>query len=81
MANTETARRVDALGIGWVVEEPLVDSVSKLLEELTVEEYQAKQGRLKSLPPSTFWEIDDLERICNCLLALRAPDKGVMVSA
>ena len=81
MAGTETARRVETLGIGWVIDEPLVDSVSKLLEELTIEDHRAKQDRLKSLPPSTFWEIDDLERICNCLLALRSPDKGLMVSA
>lgn len=81
MAGTETAHRVQQIDGGWVLEESLVEQVSKLLENLTVEEFQAKRDNLKAAPPSTFWEIDDLERICNQLLALRAPDQGVMVSA
>jgi succinoglycan biosynthesis protein ExoL len=81
LAGTETARRIEALDIGWVVEEPLADAVSALLDRLTVDDYRARQDRLKALPMSTFWEIDDLQRICNQLLTLGATKNGAMVSA
>ncbi|MGH1479797.1 MAG: hypothetical protein ACRBM6_13965 [Geminicoccales bacterium] len=70
MVGTETARKVEALDIGWLVEEPLVESVSKLLSALTKENVHVKQKRLKSLPPSILWERDDLSQICHQLLAL-----------
>ena len=81
LAGTETARRIEALDIGWVVEEPLADAVSALLDRLTVQDHRAKLDRLKALPMSTFWEIDDLQRICNQLLTLGATKNGAMVSA
>ncbi|MDH3660929.1 MAG: hypothetical protein OEU92_13050, partial [Alphaproteobacteria bacterium] len=83
LKGTETAYRVEKLEAGWVLDAPLVDSVSHLLQTLTPEDYQAKRDKLKALPASTFWEVDDLENICNELLALRAPnpDKEVMVGA
>lgn len=83
LKGTETAHRVEQLKAGWVLDAPLVDSVSHLLQTLTPAEYQAKRDKLKALPASTFWEVDDLENICNELLALRAPDpdKQVMVGA
>jgi len=79
MVGTETARKVETLGIGWLVEEPLVNSMSKLLDELTKEDVYAKQERLKSLPASTFWELDDLWQVCHQLLALGSRNNDEMV--
>ena len=81
LANTETAYRVERLGAGWVLDEPLVDTVTKLLRELTPKQYEAKREKLRTLPISTFWEVDDLEHVCNQLLDLRTPDQGVVVGA
>ena len=80
LKDTETARRVEKLGAGWILEEPLVDSTSQLLQTLTVEDYREKREKLRSLPLSTFWEVDDLENICNQLLALGAPDQQIVAS-
>ncbi|MGI9433700.1 MAG: hypothetical protein ACR2Q4_02520 [Geminicoccaceae bacterium] len=80
MGGTETARKVEALDIGWVVEEPLVESVSNVLTALTTGDFQAKQDHLKSLPSSTFWETDDLKQVCHQLLALRSLDQGETAS-
>lgn len=81
LAGTETARRVEKLGAGWVLDEPLVDAASRLLETLTAEDYREKREKLRALPISTFWEVDDLKHICNRLLALRAPDQQIVASA
>ena len=81
LAGTETARRVEALDIGWVVDEPSVDAVSALLDRMTVDAYREKRSRLEALPLSTFWEIDDLQRICDELMTLGATKNGAMVSA
>ncbi|MEM7043484.1 MAG: glycosyltransferase [Pseudomonadota bacterium] len=80
LADTETAQRVEELDAGWVFDQPLVDSVSRLLETLTPEAYRNKREKLKALPTSTFWEIDDLEQICDHLVTLQKPDQSVMVS-
>ena len=81
LKGTETAYRAEQLQVGWALDAPLIDSVSRLLETLTPEDYQARRDKLKALQASTFWEVDDLENICNELLALRSPDpdKQVMV--
>ena len=79
LAGTETAHRVDRLDAGWVLDEPLVDTVTHLLQELTPEQYQGKREKLRALPISTFWEVDDLEHVCSQLLDLRTPDQGVVV--
>ena len=81
LAETETARRVESLDAGWVLDQPLVDSVSRLLDTLTPDDYRTKRDKLKALPMSTFWEIDDLEQICAQLTALQTPDQSVMVGA
>ena len=80
LAGTETAVRIAELGVGWILDEPLVDEVSALLDRLTVADYETERDKLKALPASTFWEINDLENICNQLLALRAPDQELAVS-
>lgn len=79
LAGTETAHRVEQMNAGWILDAPLVDAVSGFLEGLTVEEYQTQRETLRALPISTFWEVDDLERICHQLLALRAPDQDLVV--
>ncbi|MGI9417671.1 MAG: hypothetical protein ACR2RA_07525 [Geminicoccaceae bacterium] len=81
LAATETARRIEELDAGWVVDEPLVDSVSRLIERLTVDEYAKKRKTLQSLPVSTFWEVNDLEEVCNELLALRPSHPSLLVGA
>lgn len=81
LVGTESAHRVEKLEAGWVLDNPLIDTVSQLLRELTPDQYQAKREKLKALPISTFWEIDDLEHVCDQLLALRTPDQDVVVGA
>ncbi|MGI9509254.1 MAG: hypothetical protein ACR2QJ_07895 [Geminicoccaceae bacterium] len=81
LAGTETARRLEQLGGGWILDEPLVDTVTHLLSKLTVDEFQEKRQKLKALPLSTFWEVDDLEGVCHQLLALRSPDQEAIASA
>ncbi len=81
LADTETAYRVERLAAGWVLDEPLVETVTRLLRDLTTEQYESKRERLRALPISTFWEVDDLEHVCNQLLDLRTPDQGVVVGA
>jgi len=81
LAGTETARRIKALDIGWVIEEPLDDAISALLNRLTEDDYRAKRNRLEALPMSTFWEIDDLQQICNQLMTQGATKNGAMASA
>ena len=80
LKGTESARRVEKLGAGWTLEEPLVDTASQLLQTLTEEDYREKREKLRSLPLATFWEVDDLENICNQLLALGAPDQQIVAS-
>ena len=81
MAGTETAKRISELDAGWVVQEPLADSVNQFLATLTVEDYQAKRDQLNALPMSTFWEIDDLKRICDRLLSLYVTDCEALAEA
>lgn len=81
MSGTETACRVEAMGIGWVVDEPVVEAVSTLLDRLTKDQYLAKCKQFERLPASNFWEIDDLEEICHSLIGLRTMNKETMVSA
>lgn len=81
LAGTETAVRVAELDAGWVLNEPLVDTVTKLIDELTVEDYEARRETLRALPITTFWEIDDLQNICHQLLDLRAPNREMAVGA
>ena len=68
LSGTETARVVNSQGTGWVLDEPLVESLSSLLTELTPEAYAARRQRFDGLPPRTFVETDDLERICGAVL-------------
>ena len=81
LAGTESAHRIERLDAGWVLDEPLVDKVSELLRDLTPEHYESKREKLRALPISTFWEIDDLERVCNQLLELRTPDQDMVINA
>lgn len=83
LKGTETAKRVERMGAGWVLEEPLVDTASHLLETLTVEAYETRRQAMQVLPKSTFWEIDDLKQVCKELIAMRSSnsDQQLMVSA
>ena len=81
LAGTESADRVEKLQAGWVLEEPLVDTVSQLLSDLTPEQYKGTREKMRALPISTFWEVDDLEHVCNQLLDLRTPDRNVVFGA
>jgi succinoglycan biosynthesis protein ExoL len=69
LSGTETARVVSALGTGWVLAEPLVESLTALLTALTPETYAARRQRFAKLPPETFVETNELERVCAALLA------------
>ena len=64
---TETARRVASIDGGWIVTEPIVGSVSRLLGELTPDDLRRKRANLRAAPLATFWETDDLALICDQL--------------
>ncbi len=81
LAGTASAKRIEQLDAGWVLEEPLVDNVVSFLEGLTEAEYRAKRERLETLPKSTFWETDDLEKICDQLSSLRTEERRAMATA
>lgn len=56
-------------GIGWTFDAPLEDEIVKFFERLTREEHQAMQQRVRSLSSSLFVAGNDVQRMCQALVA------------
>ncbi|HEX6144002.1 MAG TPA: glycosyltransferase [Geminicoccaceae bacterium] len=67
-AGTETGRRVEQLGLGWTVGEPVEETVPALLRGLTPEAYLERRRRLLRLPRSTFLDEGDTARLVGIVL-------------
>ena len=68
LAGTETGRKIAAEELGWVLDEPIVESVSRLLAELGPDAYAARVTHLESLPDHVFADKCDLARLGRVLL-------------
>jgi succinoglycan biosynthesis protein ExoL len=65
---TETGRRVEELGLGWAVQEPVEQAVFELLKTLDAETYLARRRHLLGLPSALFLDEGDTAELCRRVL-------------
>lgn len=81
---TETGRRVEELGIGWTLAEPVDERVIGLLDRLDEAGYLRVRTHLLGLPPGLFHDEGEMAELCGRLLsrargAERVEARGLLV--
>jgi cellulose synthase/poly-beta-1,6-N-acetylglucosamine synthase-like glycosyltransferase/glycosyltransferase involved in cell wall biosynthesis len=70
---TATGGRIEELGLGWALPEPVGASLEALLSTLTPEAYRQVRRRITRLPRSLFVAGNEAEQLCG--MALAAPGR------
>lgn len=65
----EVGHRVETLKIGWAIDAPFEDSLVRLLNSLTRQEYDAVKKRLQAMPKNAFVVDKETTALCEALRA------------
>lgn len=63
----EVGRLIEALGVGWSIEQPYLESLTEFFLTLSPEEYAARRNRLLSLPVNRFVAENDIPALLDTL--------------